>query len=224
MQVKLAGTALPGDAVLADVVVRSGRERADDGLEPSTATVELLTAKPGGIPVEIADKLEVFVNGAARFTGTVGEITMTEAGPDLVYTVIATGNIAKLERVLITTFPIPAETAAARASRLITAAGFTATVQGGGTYNMAAFGKLGDQPATVASVLDALMSDTGLVVQDGPAGSIIAQFPEARISGDTVTPDPHLTHVEINFEMTDDLVNDISVTYNPAAPADLHRE
>ena len=63
------------------------------------------------------------------------------------------------------------------------------------------------------------MSDTGAVVQDGPAGQIIAQFPEARISGDVVTPDPTLTHVDVDFEMTDDLVNEATVTYNPAVPA-----
>ena len=213
VQVKLGGTTVPGDVVLADVALRSGRQRSDDGLNTATATVDFLTATPGGLVIAIAQTLQVLVNGTSRFIGKISEITMQETadGP-IAYTVVAAGNIAQLERWTIPV-PIVAETAAARAQRAITAAGFTATIQGGTTYNMGIFGKAGDAPASAADILSALMSDTGAVVADTGSGAILAQFPEARISGDKFTPDPHLTHVDVQFEMTDDLVNEAIIQY-----------
>ena len=146
VQVKLGGATVPGDVVLADVALRSGRQRSDDGLNTATATVDFLTATPGGLVIAIAQTLQVLVNGTSRFIGKISEITMQETadGP-IAYTVVAAGNIAQLERWTIPV-PIVAETAAARAQRAITEAGFTATIQGGTTYNMGFLGKLGTPP------------------------------------------------------------------------------
>lgn len=212
--VTLAGAPVSGDLVLADVAIRSGRQRMDDGISPASATLEFLTANPAGGGVEIAQPLQILVNTASRFVGRVSEITMGASldGETATYTVVAIGNMAQLERVTVAV-PLVAETAAARASRVITAAGFVPTVQGGTTYNMAAYGKAGDPPATAASVLGDLMSDTGAVIADLGSGGILAQFPEARISADRFTPDPRLTHVDVDFEMTDDLVNDVALQY-----------
>lgn len=215
VSVKLGGVTLPGTNTVADIAIRSGRARTDDGLNPATATVEFLTISPGGVTAEIGTALQILVNGSSRFIGKVSEITRSTStsGAETTFTVVAAGNIAQLERVMMT-LPLPAETAAARATRAIqTAAGFTISLAGGTAYNMAAFGKAGDAPASAADVLSALMVDTGAVVNDLGDGKILAQFPEGRISGDRFTPRADLTHSEISFEMTDDIYNEAVIEY-----------
>ena len=213
--VQLNGVALAGDIVVADIAIRSGRSRADDGLAPASATIELRSPNPTGASVAISDKLTVLVDGAKRFTGRVAEVTRTTDSSDPMgseYTVVAIGPIARLARLLVA-LPIAAQTAAQRATAVFAAAGIPATVLGGTTYNLAALGATGDPAIAADQVLGSIMNDTAAVIFDKGDGSIIVQFPESRISGDVWTPDPAKTQVELSWDQTDDLVNDATVTY-----------
>jgi hypothetical protein len=208
------GTAVPGDVVVADVTIRSGRTRADDGLEPASSTIELLTATPGGAPVGIADDVQVTVNGSPRFTGRVAElgVSILDDG-QTAYTLVAIGAIARLARITIP-LPMAAGTAAARAAALFTAAGLPYRIQGGSTMQLAAYGQAGDPPTTADQVAGGMMVDTGCVIADQGDGAILVQFLDSRLGGSVYTPDPAETHVDLAWEQTDDLVNDATVSWS----------
>jgi hypothetical protein len=213
VQILIRGVPVDPAIVLADVTIRSGRTRADDGLEASSATVELQTA--GLVSVQISDPVQVKVNGAARFTGRVCEITRSAVQDDpsaSLYTLIGIGPIARLARLLVA-MPIPAQTAAARAGAVLDAAGIPYSVQGGATVQMDSYGKAGDAPSAAEDVIGSLMSDTGCIVQDRGDGGILVQFLDSRLGGSTFAPDPAETHVDLAWEQTDDLVNDAVISY-----------
>lgn len=213
--VSLNGAAIAPELVIADVAIRSGRTRSDDGLSASSATVELLTPDPAGVAVSIADTLGVVVDGNARFEGRISEITRATGLEDpnsSRYTLIAVGPIARLPRVQIA-MPLAAGSARARMLAVFQAAGIPVVVEGGDAYQLAALGVAGDPPSGADQVVGAIMNDTGCVVADLGDGSVLAQFLDSRLSEDVWRPDPALTHVELAWEQTDDLVNDITVEW-----------
>jgi hypothetical protein len=219
--VSLNGAAIDPAQVIADVAIRSGRSRADDGLSASSATIEILSPDPAGVPVSIADTLAVVVDATyARFSGRVSEITRTTGDDPLAsrYTLVAVGPIARLPRVQVA-MPLPAGTAAARVQQVFDAAGITVVLEGGTAYQLAALGVAGDPPMAADQIIGAIMTDTGCVVADLGDGSVMAQFLDSRLSTDIWTPDPGLTHVDLAWEQTDDLVNDIAVEWPGGAAA-----
>jgi hypothetical protein len=207
------GTPVPGDVVVADVTIRSGRARADDGLEPASSTLELLTPAPGGVPVSIGDDLQITVNGSPRFSGRVAELTVSTLDTgETAYTLVGIGAIARLARITIP-LPMAAGTAADRAAALFTAAGLPYRIQGGSTLQLAAYGQPLDPPTTADQVAGAMITDTGCVIADQGDGAILVQFLDSRLGGNVYTPDPVQTHVDLAWEMTDDLVNDAAVAW-----------
>lgn len=218
--ISLNGTPISGALVVADVAIRSGRSRSDDGLSAASATVELLTPDPAGVAVSIADTLAVAVDANPRFQGRVSEITRATGDDDpdsSRYTLVAVGPIARLPRVQIP-MPLAAATARARMVEVFAAAGIPLVAQGGDSYQLAALGQPGDPPTGADQIVSAIMNDTGAVVADLGDGSVLAQFLDSRLSHDTWTPDPALTHVELAWEQTDDLINDMTVEW-PGGPA-----
>lgn len=219
--VTINGSPIDPGLVVADVAIRSGRTRSDDGLSASSATVELLTADPAGVAVGIADTLAVVVNGNARFQGRVSEITRATGLDDpnsSRYTLVGVGPIARLPRVQVS-MPLAASSARARMQAVFDAAGIAVVIEGGDAYQLAASGQPGDAPAAADQIVGAVMSDTGCVVADLGDGSVLAQFLDSRLSDDVWQPDPALTHVELAWEQTDDLVNDVSVDWPGGAAA-----
>jgi hypothetical protein len=218
--VSLNSVALDPALVVADVAIRSGRSRSDDGLSASSATVELLTPDPAGVVVSIADTLAVTVDGYARFQGAVSEITRASQEDPLSsrYTLVAVGPIARLPRVQVP-MPLPAGTARARAQAVFDAAGVPVVIEGGESYQLAALGAAGDPPTGADQIIGALIGDTGAVVVDQGDGSVLAQFLDSRLSEDVWAPDPALTHVELAWEQSDDLINDITVSWSADPPA-----
>lgn len=218
--VKIKGATVDPAHVLADVRIRSGRSRADDGLSAASATIEVVTPDPAGAGVGIADPVDVLVDGHARFAGRVVEITRaaTDDPTSTSFTIVAVGAIARLSRVQIP-LPLAAQTAAARIGAVLTAAGVTALIQGGTSYQLAAYGVAGDDPVGADEIIGAIITDTGVVVADLGDGRILCQFLDSRISDDHWTPDPALTYVDLQWEMTDDLVNDVAVEWPGGAAA-----
>jgi hypothetical protein len=219
--VSLNGTPISAALVVADVAIRSGRTRSDDGLSASSATVELLTPDPAGVAVSIADTLAVAVDGNARFQGRISEITRATGLEDPAssrYTLIGVGPIARLPRVQIP-MPLAAASGRVRMQSVFDAAGIPVVIEGGDSYQLAALGVAGDPPSAADQIVGAIMSDTGCVVADLGDGSVLAQFLDSRLSEDVWSPDPALTHVELAWEQTDDLVNDITVEWPGGAPA-----
>jgi hypothetical protein len=207
--------------VVADVAIRSGRTRSDDGLSASSATVELLTPDPAGVAVSIADTLAVVVDGNPRFHGAVSEITRASEPEDPLssrYTLVAVGPIARLPRVQVA-MPLAGGTARARAQAVFDAAGIAVVIEGGESYQLAALGVAGDPPQGADQIIGALMGDTGAVVADLGDGTVLVQFLDSRLSEDVWTPDPELTHVELEWEQSDDLINDITVSWAGTPPA-----
>ena len=212
------GVAVDPALVVADVTIRSGRSRQDDGIEPATATIELLEHDTGAITIGIAQRLQITVDaglGATpRFTGRITEITRTpiqgEEGSS--WTIVGAGQTSRLARFLLTP-PLPAESASARAQRVISAVGFTAVIQGGAGLTLAAYGQAGDAPVAADQILSDLITDTGAVVADLGDGSILCQFGDGRLSEDTWTPDPALTFTELAFAQSDDVINDVAVSW-----------
>lgn len=218
LAVLINGAVIDAALVVADVTIRSGRTRQDDGIEPATATIELLEHATTGLAVGIAQTLAVTVDGgdgpAPRFTGRVTEITRTPIqGEDgSTWTIVAAGQLSRLGRFLLA-LPLPAETAAARAQRVINAVGFVAVVQGGAGLSVADYGVAGDSPAAADSILSDLIRDTGVVVADLGDGSILCQFGDGRLSEDKWTPDPLITNADLSFAQTDDVINDARVSW-----------
>ena len=216
VSVSVNGTPLDPNVVLADVTIRSGRERADDGLSASSATVDLLSPAPLGSSLQIADVVTITASGVPRFTGKVAELTVgTGTGGEAVTTLVAVGALSRLPRLLVT-LPLPAATAAARLTSLFAGLGIPLAVAGGTTYNLTDYGAIGDDPVTADQIVGAVMTDTGAIVADGGDGTVFAQFPEARISGETHTPDPAATSLDLVWDMADDMVNDCTVEYGPS--------
>ena len=212
--VSLNAVALDPGLVIADVAIRSGRTRADDGLSASSATIELLSPTPAGVSVSIADVLAVAVDGNPRFQGRVSEITRTAGDDPLAstYTIVAVGPIARLPRVQIP-MPLAAGPAHARMQAVFDAAGIGVAIEGGESYHLAALGVAGDAPQAADQIVSAIMTDTGCVVADLGDGTVLAQFLDSRISEDIWQPDPAQTHVDLQWEQSDDLVNDIVVEW-----------
>jgi hypothetical protein len=217
--VKLRGVTVDPANVIADVAIRSGRDRADDGLSASSATVEFMTPDPAGAGVNIADKLDILINGKPRFSGNVVEITRAASSDpaSTTFTIVGVGPIARLPRVNIA-MPLAAGTARARIQAVLDAAGITAVIGGGQTHNLAAYGLAGDPPVGADQVIGDIINDTGVVVADLGDGSILCQFLDSRISADQWTPDPARTFVDLQWEQTDDLVNDIVIEWPGGAP------
>jgi len=219
--VKIAGTVTPPDQVVADVRIRSGRSRADDGLQASSATIEVVTPDPSGTSVGIADQLEVIVEGVPRFTGWIGEVTRAPASDpdDTSFTIVAVGPIARLPRLAVPV-PRPAETAAQRIAAIFAVSGMPGVViEGGAGIPLAAYGVAGDPPVAADEILGSVITDTGLVVADLGDGRILCQFLDSRISADHWTPDPTLTYSDLAWEQTDDLVNDALIEWPGGAAA-----
>ena len=211
--VSIAGVAVDPSLVVADLTIRSGRTRADDGIEPASCTVELVETAPDAITLSMEDVLQITIDGAPRFTGRITEITRTPAGlAGSSWTLVATGDLARLSRFLLA-LPLPAETAQARAERVLSALGFSHTLLGGAGYQIAAYGVAGDAPAAADQILSSLVTDTGAIFQDNGDGSILVQFMDARLSEDRWTPAPELTSVELSFAQNDDVVNDLRVSW-----------
>jgi hypothetical protein len=201
--------------VLADVTIRSGRTRADDGLEPASATIDLQVATAPGAGVVIGDALVVDVNGAPRFTGKVAEITRSAVPDDPVastYTIVAIGALARLPRILVH-LPIAPQTAANRAQAVFDAAGIPVRIEGGDTLQIGAYGVDGDDPTTADQVIGSLVTDTGAIVADQGDGAVLVQFLDSRLGHDSFTPDPDRTHVDLAWDQSDDLVNDATVEW-----------
>ena len=220
VEVRIRGTLIPADHVIADVVIRSGRTRADDGLSASSATIEIVTPDPAGAAVNIADVLEITIDGHPRFHGRISEITRAASShpTDTSFTIVAVGPIARLPRVQIA-LPLPATNARARISSVLAAAGIPAVLEGGDAYALAAYGVAGDPPVGADEVIGAIITDTGVVVADLGDGSILCQFLDSRTSSDEWTPDPEMTYVDVQWEQTDELVNDIAVEWPGGAAA-----
>ena len=104
--VKIKGVTVDPSHVLATVTIRSGRTRADDGLSPSSATIEIVTPDPAGSRGRHRRPVDDHVNGYPRFTGRISEITRAPASDPAAtsYTLVAVGAIARLPRIQI---PLP---------------------------------------------------------------------------------------------------------------------
>ena len=214
--VSVNGIAIDPAIVLADVTIRSGRTRADDGIEPASCTIELLQADPGGAMAMIGDDLQVTVNGAPRFTGRICEIDSASSPEDpqaSTFTIVGIGPLARLARVLVA-MPLAAGNAAARAQQIFDLCGLPCQIDGGDTVQLADYGQAGDPPAGADQVMSAIASDTGAIIADQGSGVILAQFLDSRLGHDTFTPDPRDTHVDLDWEMTDDLVNHAEVAWS----------
>lgn len=218
--VSLNGTALDPALVIADVAIRSGRQRSDDSLTASSATVELLTPDPAGVAVSIADQLAIDVDAHHRFSGTISEITRsTAADPSASqYTLVAVGPIARLQRIQIP-MPLAAGVASARMQAVFDQCGIAVVIEGGTSYQLAAYGNAGDPPESADQLIGAIMDDTGCVVIDQGDGTVLAQFLDSRLSEDVFAPDPAMTHLELAWDQSDDLVNDIAVSWPGGAAA-----
>jgi hypothetical protein len=216
--VLIDGVAIAPDLVVADVTIRSGRTRQDDGIEPATATIELLEHDTGSITIGIAQRLQVTIDAGLgpkpRFTGRITEITRTPIATEdgSSWTIVGAGQTSRLARFLLTP-PLPAESAAARAQRVISAVGFTAVIAGGAGLTLAAYGLAGDAPVATDQILADLITDTGAIVADLGDGSILVQFGDGRLSEDKWTPDPALTFTELAFAQSDDVINDVQVSW-----------
>ena len=210
--VAVAGVTLDPDVVVADLTIRSGRARFDDGLEPATTTIDILSASVA-TQVTVGQDLQVVVDGGPRFTGRVAEVTRAAAGiGQTMFTVSGAGGIARMGRILVA-LPLPAQSARDRCVGVLEAAGYVAECYGGDAYPLAAYGAPGDAPDTLAAVLSAAMSDTGVVIADQPDGRVLVQFPDSRLSADRFAPAPEATHVDLEWVQTDDLVNDCTVEW-----------
>lgn len=218
LAVKIDGVAIDPALVVCDVTIRSGRTRQDDGISPATATIELLEHETGSITIGIAQLLTITVDAGAgpapRFTGRITEITRTPIATEdgSSWSIVGAGQLSRLSRFLLA-LPLPAESAAARANRVVTAAGFTAVVQGGAGLAISAYGAAGDAPASADQILGDLVTDTGAVVADRGDGKILCQFGDGRLSEDQWNPDPALTFTELAFAQSDDVINEAVVSY-----------
>ena len=213
------GATVAPDTVVADVTIRAGRSRFDDGLEPATCTLQIMSADPATSLV-IGDDLQIMVDAAPRFTGRITEVTRaaTSGSQATTYTVIGAGGISRMGRILVP-LPLPAQSALERCESILTAAGYVPASYGGEEYQLAAYGAAGDAPETLAAILAACMTDTGVVIADNPDGSILVQFPDSRLSQDRFTPAPEATHVDLEWVQTDDLVNDVAIEWASDPPA-----
>ena len=217
--VAVAGATLPPETVVADVTIRSGRSRFDDGLEPATCTLQIMTAD-AATDLVIGDALTITVDGAPRFTGRIAEVTRaaTSGTQATTFTVVGAGGIARMGRILVE-LPLPAGSAKTRCETVLTAAGYVPDTYGGEEYGLAAYGEVGDAPQSLAAVLGAIMTDTGVVIADNPDGTIMCQFPDSRLSQDRFTPAPEATHVDLEWVQTDDLINACTVVWDADPPA-----
>ena len=213
------GVALDAATVVADVTIRNGRSRFDDGLEPATCTLQVMSADPA-TQLVIGDALQIMVDGAARFTGKVAEVTRaaTSGTQATTFTVMGAGGISRMGRILVP-LPLPAQSAAARCEGVLGAAGYVADTYGGEEYALAAYGEAGDPPESLAAILAAAITDTGVVIADQPDGHILVQFPDSRLSQDRFTPAAEATHVDLEWVQTDDLVNDVAIEWAGTPPA-----
>lgn len=217
--ITLDGAPVDPAMVVCDVTIRSGRSRQDDGIEPASCTIEILSVASGGaaeVDVTLAQLVQITVDGQIRFTGRTSEIsrTPTTIGEEgWTWTIVAVGNLARLARFTLTP-PIPRETAAARALRIIQAvAGGVADIRGGAGYELAAYGASTDPPVHLDQILGQLVADTGAVVQDMPDGSTMVQFADGRLSADLFAPDPTVTSSDLAFAQSDDVINEIIISY-----------
>jgi hypothetical protein len=221
VSVSVAGLELDPAVVVADITIRSGRSRADDGLSAASTTITVLSPDPSGVDVGIGDVLAIVVDGTPRFSGRIAEITRAalEDPAGSSYTLVAVGAIARLGRILIP-LPRPAESAAARAQAVFTAAAIPIVIEGGqgDSYMLAVMGEPGDDPVSASELIGGLMADTGAVVADRGDGTVLVQFLDSRISADVWAPDPERTHVDLEWEQSDDLVNEIVVDWPGGAP------
>ena len=210
----IGGVAVDPALVVCDLTIRSGRTRQDDGLNAASATIELAEADPSSITLGMEDVLQITVDAQPRFTGRITEITRTPIpmSGGSTWTIVGTGEIARLSRFMLA-LPLPAESAAARADRVLTAIGFPHTITGGLGYVIGPYGVAGDPPATADAILGSLITDTGVVIQDVGDGSILVQFGDGRLSEDRWTPDPVVTSTDLAFAQSDDVVNDIVVAW-----------
>ena len=212
--ITIGGVAVDPALVVCDLTIRSGRTRQDDGLEAASATLELTEADPSSITLGMEDVLQITVDGSPRFTGRITEITRTPIpmSEGSTWTIVGTGEIARLSRFMLA-LPLPAESASARADRVLAALGFPHTITGGMGYVIGPYGVAGDPPATADAILGSLITDTGVVIQDQGDGSLLVQFSDGRLSEDKWTPDPTMTSTDLAFAQTDDVVNDLVVTW-----------
>ena len=211
--IHIAGVAVDPATVVADVTIRSGRSRFDDGLNPATATLLIMSADPAAALV-IGDALQITVDAAPRFTGRISEVTRaaTAGSQATTYTVSASGGISRMGRILVD-LPLPAQSAAQRCETVLGGAGYLADVYGGEEYQLAAYGEPGDAPAAMSAILSAVMTDTAAVIADQPDGGILVQFPDSRLSQDRFTPAAEATHVDLEWTQTDDLANSVTVEW-----------
>ena len=104
LAVVINGTEIDPALVIADVTIRSGRTRQDDGIEPATTTIELIETTPTGLAIGIAQVIVVTVDAAPRFTGRITEITRTPIAGEqgTTWTIVGTGQLSRLGRFLLT--------------------------------------------------------------------------------------------------------------------------
>lgn len=215
VQILIAGAQVDPGLVIADVAIRSGRSRADDGVSPASCTIELLSPTPGGQAALIGDDLQVLVNAAPRFTGRICELDSASSPDDpqaSTYTVVGIGPLARLARVLIA-MPLPAGSAADRAQAVFDLCGLPCLIEGGDTIQLAPYGADGDPPAGADQIIGAIASDAGAIIADQGSGIVLIQFLDSRLGHDQFHPDPADTHVDLDWEMTDDLTNHAEVQW-----------
>lgn len=113
--------------VLEGITIRYGRDRIDDTVPASSCSLQLLAANEDQPTVNLRDLVVVKVNGTTVFRGKVTDrqidvpfIDSSRIGT--IQSVIATGALSELGRILVGTSSYPSELDGARVSRVLTEA------------------------------------------------------------------------------------------------------
>lgn len=110
--------------VLEGLTIRYGRDRVDDQVPPSSCTLQLLTSNADLPMVNLRDGVRVTVDGVTVFAGKVTDRTIDVPFIDsgrvgTITTVIATGPLAELGRVLVGATSYPLELDGVRVQRIL---------------------------------------------------------------------------------------------------------
>jgi hypothetical protein len=173
--ITIGGTAVALSTVAYDLTIQHGRSSITDGPAASQATLTLLTTTT--MPaVALGNAVVVTAYGATRFTGTVTDLAISHLVDGTArVTVHAVGPVAKLGFRELTPSSWPSETSAARASRILTAIGATATTTGSLTVTAKTA-----STSTALSLLQKLAEDTGAAIYDDFTGKVVFQDLEGR--------------------------------------------
>lgn len=189
--VKIDGTPLNLDGVLADVVIRHGRSGYADEASPSTCQVTLLGVSHAftrpfklgaSLVIEASDGSTV----APAFTGKFTDATLD--GDRL--TAIAVGVLRTFSGYTIGAGDYPAEPWSARVTRAFTDAGLAGLLElQAGSFDPLLRARPAD-PISLAGYLSELAASVSTAIADRPNGNVLVQAVSARTLAARVALDP----------------------------------